>query len=228
MIELITDGACSGNPGPGGWAVLVIRNEIVEEYGGAEPHTTNNRMELQAAIEGLRRVPHDTPVRVTTDSQYLLNGITRWIRNWRLRGWKTSEGRPVENRDLWEELDQLAGSRTTWRAVRGHSGDPLNERADLIAHSYATGRIPPPATVSAALRVADAPATRYPSPIYLSLVDGRVMRHSSWEACRARVHGVSGARFKKCASAAEEQTVIASWGLDATALGSRDAHEAGA
>jgi ribonuclease HI len=213
MIEIITDGACRGNPGPGGWAALIVRDGAIEEHGGAERHTTNNRMELRAAIEGLRRVPAGEPVQITTDSEYLLNGITRWIAGWRARNWQTREGRPVEHRDLWEELATLAADRTTWNHVRGHSGDPLNERADTIAHAYASGRTPPAAATAAA-----ATHTRPPGVSYLSLVDGRLMRHANWEACRARVHGASGARYKKCASAADELTTVLSWRLPAAVL----------
>ena len=216
MIEIYTDGACSGNPGPGGWAAVIDRGGAVEEIGGRAARTTNNRMELQAALEALGRVPAGASVRIVTDSQYLLNGMTSWMRGWKRRGWVTAEGKPVENRDLWEALDAAAGGRVTWEHVRGHTGHPLNERANAIAQAHAAGRTPPPSGAPAA-----APG-RPPGTSYLSLVRGELRRHPSWDECRARVDRVSGARFKKCASAADEAAAVAAWGLPPEALASID------
>jgi ribonuclease HI len=216
MIEIYTDGACSGNPGPGGWAAVIVRDGATEELGGHEAQTTNNRMELRAALEALRHVPPELPVRIHTDSQYLLNGMTRWIGAWRRRGWVTTEGRPVENRDLWEALDAAAGRRVIWEYVRGHAGDEGNERANAIAQAHAARRRTPPA--GAALQARNEVVARRPGVSYLSLVDGEVRRHATWEECRARVHGVSGARFKKCASAAEEEATLRGWGVPPEAL----------
>ncbi|HHX42149.1 MAG TPA: ribonuclease HI, partial [Armatimonadetes bacterium] len=143
MIRIITDGACSGNPGPGGWAAIIIRDGEVEELGGYEPQTTNNRMEMRAAIEGLRRVPADAPVHIVSDSTYLIKGMTQWLRAWKARGWVTAAGTPVLNQDLWEELDRLVGTRVTWELVKGHSGHPENERADTIAQAFSQGKTPP-------------------------------------------------------------------------------------
>lgn len=213
-IQIYTDGACSGNPGPGGWAALIVRDGAVEEFGGREARTTNNRMELRAALEALRRVPPDAPVELHTDSQYLVNGMTSWLRGWKRRGWLTVEGQPVENRDLWEALDAAAGDRVRWAYVRGHAGDRHNERANLIAQAYAAGRTPPPASGAAD----EAGIDRPPGPSYLSLVNGELRRHATWEECRTRVHGVSGARFKKCMSAADEAATVAAWGLPPDAL----------
>lgn len=215
MVEIYTDGACRGNPGPGGWGALIVRGEAVEELGGREARTTNNRMELRAAVEALRRVHPDEPARVYTDSQYLLNGITTWLAGWRRRGWVTAEGRPVENRELWEALDAAAGGRVTWEHVRGHAGHAGNERANVIAQAYAAGRRPPPRPANALSAAASA---RPPGVSYLSLVRGELRRHPTWDECRARVERVSGARFKKCASAADEAAAIAAWGLEPGAL----------
>jgi ribonuclease HI len=134
VVEIFTDGACSGNPGPGGWgAVLRWRGEEKELHGG-EPHTTNNRMELMAAIEGLRSLNRRCVVVVTTDSVYVKNGITSWLPQWKRRGWVTADKKPVKNKDLWEALDEQVGRHEVrWEWVKGHAGHPENERADALA-----------------------------------------------------------------------------------------------
>ena len=138
MIDIYTDGACSGNPGPGGWGVLIIDGEARREFCGGEPETTNNRMELMAAIRALEETASDGPVRLHTDSQYVKNGINDWIRNWKRNGWKTSAKKPVKNKDLWEALDALIQAREVdWRWVKGHAGHPGNERADALARKGA-------------------------------------------------------------------------------------------
>ena len=136
MIEIYTDGACSGNPGPGGWGAL-LRSGIVEtELCGGEPATTNNRMELLAVIEALQSLTQPVEAHVYTDSQYVQKGISEWIHNWKRRGWKTSTKEPVKNEDLWRRLDALAaGHRLEWRWVKGHSGHPDNERVDALARA---------------------------------------------------------------------------------------------
>ncbi|MGB7443049.1 MAG: ribonuclease HI [Coleofasciculaceae cyanobacterium] len=138
-----TDGACSGNPGPGGWGTLAyLTDNSVHEIGGAEAHSTNNRMELFAAIQALR-VFHQSgqtePVSLYTDSEYVKNGITKWIKGWKKKGWKTSQGKPVLNQDLWQTLDELNSPLVDWKYVRGHSGDQGNERCDMIARAFANG-----------------------------------------------------------------------------------------
>jgi ribonuclease HI len=133
-ITIYTDGACEGNPGPGGYAAIVERKGKRRELTGSERRTTNNRMELMAVIAGLRSLEAPSLVKVVTDSQYVANGMKSWIHNWRRKGWKTASGTPVKNRDLWEELDELARKhRVRWEWIRGHNGHPENERADTLA-----------------------------------------------------------------------------------------------
>ncbi len=135
-MEIHTDGACSGNPGPGGWAAILRWNGHERVLSGAEPETTNNRMELTAAIRALEALRRPVRVRIFTDSQYLKRGVTEWLPRWKARGWRTAAGRPVANRDLWQRLDDLlARHRVAWHWVEGHAGDPLNERADRLARA---------------------------------------------------------------------------------------------
>jgi ribonuclease HI len=139
QVEIHTDGACLGNPGPGGWAALLRYNATEREVAGGEAQTTNNRMELMAAIMGLESLSRPCSVTLFTDSQYVRQGITEWLPNWVRRHWKTAGGDPVKNRDLWERLHTAAGRHTIdWRWVKGHSGDPDNERVDQLARAQAT------------------------------------------------------------------------------------------
>ena len=138
QIELHTDGACLGNPGPGGWAALLRYGERERELVGGEALTTNNRMELMAAISGLEALTEGCGITLFTDSQYVRQGITEWMPNWVRRGWKTAAGAPVKNRDLWERLHAaIQRHRIDWRWVKGHSGDPDNERVDALARAEA-------------------------------------------------------------------------------------------
>lgn len=133
-VEIHTDGACLGNPGPGGWAALLRWRGQERELAGGEPDTTNNRMELMAAISALEALREPCDATLHTDSQYVRQGITLWMPNWVRRGWKTSGGDPVKNRDLWERLNVAAAAhKVDWRWVKGHSGDPDNERVDQLA-----------------------------------------------------------------------------------------------
>jgi ribonuclease HI len=239
VIAIFTDGACSGNPGPGGWAcVLATADGRALELGGREPATTNNRMELRALIEGLRAARGLPGAAVVhSDSTYVLGGITSWIGGWKRRGWKTAAGEPVKNEDLWRELDALVAARgragVEWRWVRGHSGHDANERCDAIAVAFSRGRPielysgpllgyphgslapsdakPLPQTRS---RRDSAPAASGPAT-YLSLLEGRLERHATWEECEARVKGRSGARFRKVKSPGEEREALRAWGLGA-------------
>jgi ribonuclease HI len=134
-LTIHTDGACRGNPGPGGWGVLLSWNGTNKELSGSEAATTNNRMELTAAIMGLAALKRPTLVRVLTDSQYVIKGITEWLPSWKARAGRTADRKPVKNQDLWERLDALASAHTvTWQWVKGHSGDPGNERVDELAN----------------------------------------------------------------------------------------------
>jgi ribonuclease HI len=134
-VEIYTDGACSGNPGPGGWGVLMIWRDDEKELFGGEPATTNNRMELMAAIQALESLNRQIPVTLYTDSKYVLDGITKWIKGWKRNGWRTAAKKPVKNDDLWRRLDEaLAGHEVDWQWVKGHAGNPGNERADDLAN----------------------------------------------------------------------------------------------
>jgi ribonuclease HI len=135
-IEIYTDGACRGNPGPGGWAATLSLGEHFRELSGAEPATTNNRMELTAVIEALSALKRESRVRVFTDSEYVRRGITEWLKAWKARDWRTADKKPVKNRDLWERLDAVAARHDVeWRWVKGHSGVPGNERVDALANA---------------------------------------------------------------------------------------------
>jgi ribonuclease HI len=139
-VELFSDGACSGNPGPGGWGAVLVWREHEKELSGGEAPTTNNRMELMAAIRGLEALKRGMRVRVHTDSTYLRDGITRWIHGWKRNGWRTAGKKPVKNEDLWRELDELAQQhKVEWHWVRGHAGHVENERADALANRGVQG-----------------------------------------------------------------------------------------
>jgi ribonuclease HI len=236
-IIVFTDGAAKGNPGPGGWAaVIVTPTDRVLELGGGSPHTTNNRMELSGPIESLAKLKL-TPGRVAvyTDSTYVIQGISEWIHGWLRRGWRTIEGKEVLNREFWERLWNLVEDRVAgveWHYVRGHTGIPGNERVDEIANAFALkndlGLFEGP-LADYAVNILDIPSdTGLPhsssgnsssslknkKPFsYLSVVDGVPMRHTTWPACEQRVKGRSGARFKKAMSAADEDVILKAWGV---------------
>lgn len=220
-IRIFTDGASKGNPGPGGWGAVIVSGDTVRELGGREEHTTNNRMELCAAIEALRFArsalhASRSAISVYADSTYLINGITKWVAGWKRNRWKTAAKKDVENRDLWERLDALVSGMTIeWRKVAGHADTPGNARADEIAGGFAQGT-PPKLYVG--------PRGKYPIDLsavgaresvrgktaysYVSLVDGRIETHQTWNECKRRVHGKKGARFKKAISPADERLII--------------------
>jgi ribonuclease HI len=134
LVEMFTDGACSGNPGPGGWGVVLRWRGEVKELQGGERETTNNRMEMTAAIRGLEALKRPAQIRIYTDSTYLKNGITQWIHKWKAKGWKTANRKPVKNVDLWKQLEKaLERHDVQWRWIKGHAGHPENERADALA-----------------------------------------------------------------------------------------------
>ena len=144
-VEIATDGACKGNPGPGGWGAFIRMGPNEKELSGGEPHTTNNRMELQAAISGLNALTKPCRVTLSTDSRYVMDGLTKWIKGWQRNGWKTADKKPVKNADLWQALlDATTPHRIEWVWVKGHAGHPENERADRLASdaAIAAGRKP--------------------------------------------------------------------------------------
>ncbi len=229
-----TDGSCIGNPGPGGWGVHVeYPDGRVVELGGGDLRTTNNRMELRAAIEAVRATLDWPAVTVITDSQYVRRGVTEWVAGWKRKGWITSTGTPVVNQDLWTELDALADARVTWGWIKGHSGDPGNERCDAIARWFsesiqplAAGRKtrkseadrqpmsrPAPGGGAAASSAGQVTARPPAGSYYVSVVDGIPARHEIWADCQRRVTGVRGARYKKVRGPAEEAAVMKAWGL---------------
>lgn len=233
-VLINADGSCLGNPGPGGWAVLLQSGGHEKVLSGADPHTTNNRMELTGAINGLGAVRDVAgPVSVYTDSTYVIQGIREWIHGWRRRGWKTAAGADVLNRELWEALSELTarrGPRTiSWHYVRGHVGTPGNERVDQIADAFATRApvtlydgpligypvaildLPEDTAVPARSKGSNGGVARPAAYSYLSVVDGKPMRHATWAECERRVKGRSGALFKKATSAADQDAILRSW-----------------
>jgi ribonuclease HI len=137
-VEIATDGACKGNPGPGGWGAIIRYGEREKEISGGEPLTTNNRMELTAAVEALNALNRPCRVQLSTDSRYVMDGLTKWLKGWQRNGWKTADKKPVKNADLWQRLiDAAAPHRIEWRWVKGHAGHPDNERADKLASEAA-------------------------------------------------------------------------------------------
>jgi ribonuclease HI len=240
-IIIFCDGACSGNPGRGGWgAIVALPTGEVKELGGASPLTTNNKMELTAAIEALRYIEsHPLPTTLCTDSTYVIKGVTQWITGWKIRGWKTSTGEPVANRDLWEALHALASQRAkkvVWRYVKGHAGIVGNERADEIAVGQCAGKSPALFSGNVtdypyAFRTLDEGKASAKSNgngnghgkgkvahSYLSVVDNVPMRHASWKDCEKRVKGASGAKYKKSISVTDEKEILKSWGFKSTDL----------
>ncbi len=140
VVEIFTDGACSGNPGPGGWGAILRYNGVEKELSGGAPETTNNRMEMMAAIQALEALKRPSRVKLHTDSTYLMDGITKWIHAWKAKGWKTANKKPVKNQDLWRRLEEaLEHHDVEWVWVRGHAGHPENERADELARAAIEG-----------------------------------------------------------------------------------------
>lgn len=234
-ILIYTDGACSGNPGPGGWGAIVVRPDgRVRELGGHEEQTTNNQMEMLGTIMALREIRDaDHAVTICTDSTYVIRGITQWIWGWQKKGWKTAEGKDVSNKELWQELAKEVMYRKDhgvikWRYVRGHIGVPGNERVDEIAVDFSKDRKPrlySGSILQYKIPVFDLPdeeSLPEPKPkvekqaafSYLSVMGSMAMRHSTWAECERRVKGKSGAKFKKAKSAADEIEILKSWGID--------------
>jgi ribonuclease HI len=227
-ITIWTDGSSRGNPGPGGFGAIVRTQSLVVELGGREGDTTNNRMELSAAIRALEWVRleklESESMVIYSDSKYVIQGITSWVKGWKQNGWKTAGKKDVGNRDLWEKLDSLArGLSIDWKYVEGHAGHPGNERCDDIATSFADNIDPHlyigprnlyTIDLDAASKISSAEKKRSSSAkaySYVSLIDGVFETHKTWAECEARVKGVKGARFKKSTSAEEEQAIKKEW-----------------
>ena len=228
-VSIFTDGASKGNPGPGGWAAVVVDSDNVTELGGREEMTTNNRMELSGAIQGLTHTSSGAEVTIFTDSSYVINGVTKWLHGWKRNGWITKTKQEVLNRDLWEKLDKLVSARSVkWNYVGGHIGIVGNERCDHIATGLAAGM---------KLNLYKGPLGNYDLPnildisldekklknkksssshskmkaySYVSAVNGKIETHQTWAECEKRVKGVSGAKFKKAISLQNEGEIIIS------------------
>ncbi|OHA18131.1 MAG: ribonuclease HI [Candidatus Taylorbacteria bacterium RIFCSPHIGHO2_01_FULL_46_22b] len=216
-ILIFTDGASKGNPGSGGWGAIVASDDSVQEFGGREDHTTNNRMELSAAINALSKIPNSKfQILLYSDSSYVVNGITKWVHGWKKNGWQTATKKPVENQDLWEQLSGLAEGRSIeWKRIAGHADTPANTRADEIASAFADGESPQLFSGSQSEYKIDLSIIgvqsggRRQSPYaYVSLVDGKIETHQTWGECERRVKGKT-ARYKKVFSKEEEDRVIA-------------------
>lgn len=233
-IIIYTDGSSRGNPGRGGWGAVIATKEIVTEIGGRDSHTTNNKMELNAAIKSLdlvRDLGNAFIVDMRADSRYVINGITKWVFGWQKNGWKNTQKEEVANRDLWESLAgvvadlQMSGSKILWNYTPGHSGTPGNDRVDEIATKYADGehiklfkgsraQYPVDLTPHAGnqkLLATKKTKVKGKAYSYVSLVNGRFMKHSTWAECECRVKGVSNVKFKKTRDAEDERETMLLW-----------------
>lgn len=232
-IVVFTDGACSGNPGPGGWAsILAYPEGKIHELGGQGEHTTNNKMEIMGVLQALRALQSDKrTVVIYTDSTYVIRGATQWLFGWKRKGWINSEGVAVSNRELWEEMDRVLAKRpkgsVEWKYCRGHRGVPGNERCDEIAVKMSQRKwadLYQGPLVGYGVAIYDLPENE-PLPemkpnqpkaaafSYLSFVAGKVRRHRTWASCERVTKGQSGAKFKKAMSASEEPEILKAWGL---------------
>jgi ribonuclease HI len=224
---LVSDGACSKNPGPGGWGLIVLSPDgRVREFGGADEATTNNRMELFGVYRGLQEVyrsqtssADSKEVLIISDSKYVLDGAQKSVWNWIRNGWKTSAGEAVKNQDLWEKIHQglsllqEKGFRFEYRRVKGHAGSEANERVDQIAVRFSRGE---------SIDLYDGPSDRYAvsldpasrfEVVFLSYAGGKLLRHKTWDECKAVVEGKQGVRYKKVKNRIEEEETLRSWGV---------------
>ncbi len=243
-VAIFTDGSSRGNPGPGGWGAVIVfsgeeeKESKVVEIGGGEKETTNNRMEMMAVIGSLEHAlkhyaeENNLPsLIIYTDSSYLINGITGWVKSWERSGWRKKDGDLVKNKDLWEKLVGLVKNFSiSWEHVEGHAGIVGNERADKIACMFADGEEPKLKELSfkdygedilslekrtSSVESRDKKRSTSSKRVYsyVSLVDGDVRTHKSWEECKERVKRVSGARFKKVYSRVEEKSLVREWSV---------------
>ena len=220
------DGSAIGNPGPGGWGFTVLHGDHAYEGGGDALHTTNNRMELTASLMALRSCKSGTILTLKTDSQYVINGITKWVFGWEKNGWQTKEKKDVLNKDIWQDLlTEVKKHTVTWEHVRGHEGVALNERVDMIANGYARKEVvqlfkgtkhaydaflstmPKARVVS---KSSSKTKKTGPAYAYVSFVDGKVLSQKTWAECEARVKGKK-AKFKKVFSKEEEESLTREW-----------------
>lgn len=226
QIKIFTDGASRGNPGPGGWGSVVVVDEKVQELGGRENNTTNNRMELTACIEALKNITENSSGNITiySDSSYVINGITKWVRGWKVNGWITKTKDEVLNKDLWLKLIEVTeGRNISWEYVGGHSGIAGNERCDEIATSFAdrveislyNGSLSGYSIKnildlsSSIVETSKKSHSKAKAYSYISMVDGKIEIHRTWPECEAKVKGKSGTRFKKAISQEQEKEIIA-------------------
>ncbi len=246
-IIIFSDGASKGNPGKGGWGAVVVVDKKVTELGGSIAHTTNNKMELTGAIKALENIAskqgrkhedkHEdkhSSIIIYTDSRYVINGITKWISDWKKRDWKTLQKDDVANRDLWEDLDSLVlnfDGKISWHYVGGHIGIIGNERVDEIATDFADGGKVKLFSgtlsdygrdilnisfdeVKKEIKNIDnsrKSRSRRKAYSYVSRVDGQIKTHKTWAECESRVKGISSAKFKKALSPSEEKIIISEW-----------------
>lgn len=239
-IIIYTDGSSRGNPGPGGWGAIVATHDTVVELGAGDAHTTNNKMELSAAIESLeyvRDLGNAYSINMRVDSQYVINGITKWVAGWEKNGWKSSKKEEVLNRDLWEPLAgvvadlQMSGCKISWTYTPGHSGIPGNERADVIATEYADYRksklfsgardaygvdLDSLEVIATSQKQKKSPEEKARQKMkaysYLSLMNGKLEKHTTWAECEKRVKGMKGVKFKKSVNVDDEKLIMKSWG----------------
>ena len=228
-VIIFSDGSSKGNPGPGGWGAVVASDDKVKEIGGGEKHTTNNRMELLAAISALETVENTKKeIILNTDSSYVINGITKWVHGWQKNNWKTKQKEDVVNKDLWERLIGVSfGKKIKWNHVGGHIGVPGNERCDEIANAYADGEkiklyngkfsdyeIDLTDTKGSSVKKKSKSNSKVKAYSYLSLVNGVFHRDSTWAECEKRVKGVKGnVKFKKSVSAEDEKEIMRMWSV---------------
>jgi len=232
-IKIFTDGSSKGNPGPGGWGAVILSSDSVFEIGDKEEDTTNNRMELRAILESLRKTSNQNKtVTIYTDSKYAMNGATKWVNGWKKNGWLTKEKKEVLNRDLWEEIDRVMKDQSIkWEVIGGHIGIPGNERADVIASDFASGN--PPELFEGDLsdykiditnidldaeqkqkKSEKSARAKIKAYSYLSLVNGKFTKHKSWNDCEACVSGLSGVKYRKSISEDDEKEIMKDWGVE--------------
>lgn len=229
-ILIYTDGSSLGNPGPGGYGVVIVSPTLEEvvELGGVKPLTTNNEMEMTAVAAALAYCAGTTfPITIYTDSKFVINGVTKWSFGWRKNGWMTASKQPVTHRALWEQIVSLVEGRApegkvTWQYVPGHQGVPGNERVDDIAQGFAGGKLVDLyrgnlsgytiEDITKEPTITDKGQTEAGYPMYLSLIDGDLERHKTWAECESRVKGKS-AKFKKVKNKSEEEAMLRTWGI---------------